>query len=290
MRSEDEMFDLIINTANEDVRIRAAYLCGSRVNPDAPKDIFRDYDVAYVVTETGSFMRDKSWINRFGNRLYMQYPEDSVYYPSDNENCYGWLMQFDDGVRLDLHVNTLRHALSELKADPLYKILMDKDGCLPEPPAGAGTHYWVKRPTEAEFRCTCNEFWWCLNNAEKGLWREELPYAMDMLNMYLRPMLVRLLGWKAGVENNFAISVGKLGKYLKRWLKPRIWERFLNTYPRAATEDIWVSAIEMCDLVDEAAVQIAAALGFVYDAEEARQSRAYFQHVRFLPKDVSEVY
>jgi aminoglycoside 6-adenylyltransferase len=156
MRSEDEMLDTIINAAKEDDRIRAAYLCGSRVNPDAPKDIFQDYDVAYVVTETGSFRRDKRWIDRFGKRLYMQYPEDGR--TSDAENCYGWLMQFDDGVRLDLHVNTLNYALSELKADPLYKILLDKDGCLPEPPTGAGTHYWVKRPTEAEFQYTCNEF------------------------------------------------------------------------------------------------------------------------------------
>ena len=106
---------------------------------------------------------------------------------------------------------------------------------------------------------------------------------MDMLNMYLRPMLVRLLGWKAGLEYNFAISVGKSGKYLIRWLLPEMWERFLNTYPRAATEDIWASALEMCDLVDEASVRIAEALGFFYDAEEARNSRAFFQHVRQLP-------
>jgi aminoglycoside 6-adenylyltransferase len=111
--------------------------------------------------------------------------------------------------------------------------------------------------------------WWCLNNVAKGLWREEIPYAMDMLNMYLRPMLVRLLGWKAGLEYNFAISVGKSGKYLIRWLLPEMWERFLNTYPRAATEDIWASALEMCDLVDEASVRIAEALGFFTTRKKA---------------------
>lgn len=41
MRSEKEMLDLIINTANEDPRIRAAYLEGSRVNPTVQADIFR---------------------------------------------------------------------------------------------------------------------------------------------------------------------------------------------------------------------------------------------------------
>jgi aminoglycoside 6-adenylyltransferase len=42
MRSEKEMLDLIINTANEDPRIRAAYLEGSRVNSTVQADIFQD--------------------------------------------------------------------------------------------------------------------------------------------------------------------------------------------------------------------------------------------------------
>lgn len=52
MRSEQEMFDLILNTAREDKRIRAVYMNGSRTNPNAPKDIFQDYDIVYVVRET----------------------------------------------------------------------------------------------------------------------------------------------------------------------------------------------------------------------------------------------
>ena len=62
MRSEKEMFDLIIRTAEEDERIRAAYLGGSRVNPNVPRDIFQDYDVVYIVEETGSFRKDRSWM------------------------------------------------------------------------------------------------------------------------------------------------------------------------------------------------------------------------------------
>ena len=69
MRSEKEMLDLIIDIANNDVRIRAAYLEGSRANPNVPKDLFQDYDVIYVVMETKSFREDKEWINRFGKRL-----------------------------------------------------------------------------------------------------------------------------------------------------------------------------------------------------------------------------
>ena len=76
MRTEEEMIQMIQDTARKDDRIRAAYLEGSRANPKVPKDMFQDYDVVYIVEETESFQRDKSWIDRFGKRLYMQYPED----------------------------------------------------------------------------------------------------------------------------------------------------------------------------------------------------------------------
>lgn len=73
MRTEQEMFDLILHTAREDARIRAVYMNGSRTNKNVPKDIFQDYDIVYVVTETKPFIEDKSWIDRFGERLFMQY-------------------------------------------------------------------------------------------------------------------------------------------------------------------------------------------------------------------------
>lgn len=75
MRTEEEMFDLILNVAAEDERIRAVYMNGSRINPNVPKDIFQDYDIVYVVTETESFCKDEAWIDCFGKRLYMQSPE-----------------------------------------------------------------------------------------------------------------------------------------------------------------------------------------------------------------------
>jgi hypothetical protein len=51
MRSEQEMLDLIVDTAKCDKRIRAAIMNGSRANPNAPRDIFQDFDIVYLVTE-----------------------------------------------------------------------------------------------------------------------------------------------------------------------------------------------------------------------------------------------
>ena len=105
MRSEQEMLDLILDTAHADKRIRAVYMNGSRTNPNAPKDLFQDYDIVYVVQDTRPFIEDPAWIDRFGERLYMQYPERNdrdLGHEMDFENCYGWLMQFTDGNRICL--------------------------------------------------------------------------------------------------------------------------------------------------------------------------------------------
>lgn len=290
MRTEKEMFALILHTAEEDERIRAVYMNGSRTNIHAPKDIFQDYDIVYVVRETGSFINDKNWIDRFGERLFMQYPDESPDDPGDKENFYGWLMQFADGNRIDLHVETIGHARSNILEDRLCEILLDKDGILPVIPPATDEDYRVRRPTEAQYLCTCNEFWWCLDNVAKGLWREELPYVQDMLNFHVRKQLERMLSWKIGIQTNFSVSTGKSGKYMYRWLSEEEWKRYLATYVSADVEECWNAVMKMCDLFEGTAVSVGKQLGYMYDVLEGKNARGFLEHVRTLPKDAAEIY
>lgn len=52
MRTEQEMFNLILSIAENDERIRAVVMNGSRANPNVVKDIFQDYDIVYVVNKS----------------------------------------------------------------------------------------------------------------------------------------------------------------------------------------------------------------------------------------------
>ncbi len=289
MRTETEMMELILSAAKKDERIRAVYMNGSRTNPNAPKDLFQDYDIVYVVRETESFQQDKTWIDQFGRRLYMQFPEESVEFPSDPHNSYGWLMQFADGNRLDLHVNRVEYAQQSIKHDRLCIILLDKDGCLPSMPPPTDADFFVAAPTEKEFLDTCNQFWWCLNNVGKGLWRKEIPYAQDMMT-FIREELLKILSWKAGIHKNFSCSIGKSGKYLFRFISPQEWQDFLSTYSSADVENCWQAAINMCRLFDTTAKFVAGKLGFCYNMQEADASFHFFLHVRSLPADAKEIY
>jgi len=288
VRSEKEMMDLILEVAEKDERIRGAYMTGSRTNPNAPKDVFQDYDIVYIVRETESFRKDREWIDVFGKRLYMQYPDDMPEPGADIGRCYGYLMQFADGNRLDLHVVTLEFARKDIVHDRLCRILMDKDMVLPDIPPSTDEDHWVKRPEEKEYLYCCNEFWWILNSIGKGLWRGEIPYVMDMLNMHGRPELMKMLSWKAGMERGFACSVGKSGKYLARYLSKDCYERLMKTYPSAKEEAVWQSVFEMCDLFDETARRTGERLGYVYNEKEAHNSRLYLDCTYALPRDAGE--
>ncbi|MGL4106654.1 aminoglycoside 6-adenylyltransferase [Clostridium sp. LP20] len=292
MRREKEMMDLLLKVASKDERIRAVFMNGSRTNINVPKDIFQDYDIVYVVKETESFIEDEDWIKVFGEILYMQKPEEIDKLLGEECNiskCYGYLMQLADGNRLDLRLMRIDYAKKMVLEDKLAKILLDKDKVLPEIPEVTDEDYHVKRPDEILYYRCCNEFWWCLNNVAKGLWREEIPYVMDMLDHVIRPELKSMLIWNVGIDTNFSLSVGKSGKYLKKYLSEDIWRKYLETYSVARIEAIWDSVFIMCDLFEVLSRKIAKEFSFKYNEEEARNSLRFLKNVRELPKDAIEV-
>ena len=275
MRDEATMYKLFMDIAKQDERILAVYMNGSRTNVNAPKDIFQDYDIVFVVRETKSFIEDKNWILQFGKILYMQYPDEHPDYPNDKENHYGWLMQFEDGNRVDLTVQTVQYAKKHIGDDRLCRILLDKEGILPEIPEATDADYHVKKPSEVQFKACYNEFWWCTNNLAKGLWRKEMPYVQDMANFVVRKQLEKMLSWKVGIQTNFTVSVGKSAKYLYKWLSKDEYQAYLDTYFDGNIEHAWAAILSMCDFFDAMARQVADSLGYSYNVDEGAASRSY---------------
>lgn len=291
MRTEKEMMDLILDVAKKDERIRAVYMNGSRINKNVEKDIFQDYDIVYVVTENKPFVEDETWIDVFGERLYMQCPDKIDTYNGlerDFDKCYGWLIQFKDGNRLDLHIEPIGE--EDILEDKLCIILLDKDNILPDIPESTDEDYHIKKPNEGEYIAACNEFWWCLNNVAKGLWREEITYVHEMFYECIHPQLIKMMNWKIGYETDFKISTGKCSKYMYKWLSKELWDCFLKTYINGSISDSWTSIFLMCDLFNELAHEIADYYEFHYNEEEAAASLGYLKHVYKLPKDSKEVY
>ncbi len=160
--AKKEMMELILKVAKEDERIRAVYMGGSHTNPKVEKDIYQDYDIGYVVTETKSFLDNKDWISVFGDIAIVQEPDlndMSFDIKMDFSRSYTWLMLFKDGNRIDLGIQIKEKMLKEYTEDKLTIPLLDKDNWLPKIPPVTDEDYWVKRPTELQYTSCCNEFW-----------------------------------------------------------------------------------------------------------------------------------
>ncbi|QJC50786.1 hypothetical protein HGI30_03865 [Paenibacillus albicereus] len=279
-RSEEEMMALILGTARADERVRAVCLNGSRVNPLAPMDKFQDYDVIYLVTELDSYLADDSWIDVFGERVILQMPERMGLIPPEGRGSFAYLMQLADGNRIDLRLIPLEQAEAYLAEDRLTRVLLDKDSALPELPEPSDADFHVQPPRGSEFADCANEFWWVSTYVAKGLWRSEPLYALDHLNGPVRAMLLQMLDWQAGARHGFAVSTGKSGKYLDRWLPAESWQALLATYPSADSESVWTALLRMAELFGSAARDVAARLDLAYDEEEERRVLRYLLEVK----------
>lgn len=257
---------------------------GSRVNPNVMQDDFQDYDVVFVVTETASFINDKQWINKFGIPFYFQLPDENPNYSNDKENFYGYLVHYDDGVRLDIHIETLSHALEHIKDDSLCKILIDKNNYLPAIDESSDKNYWVKKPTQEAFLVCCNEFWWCTNNLAKGLARKEILYVQDMANFVVRKELEKMLSWKVGIKTDFKVSVGKSAKYISKWLPKNEYQNYLQTFFSCDIQTAWKSIFLMCDMFEKTALEISTFLKFEYNQTESKNAKTYLEKIFALEK------
>ncbi len=293
MRTEKEMFDLILGVANRDNRVRAVYMNGSRANPNVKKDIFQDYDIVYVVTETASFVRDEGWISVFGEPIIFQEPDklDKIQGRDvDFKNGYTYLMQFTDGNRIDLHIQTMDMLIKEYGRDKLTVPLLDKDNSLSQITAPSDEDYWVKKPTYGQYFSRCNNFWWVAPYCAKGLWRQEILFTIEVMNSYVRQELLTMLSWYVGTQTEFKVSMGKANKYLKEYLDLDIWTRLMKTFNMSDYDSSWNALITTCQLFAEIAPEVGEIFEYEYNYDEAKRSFEFIKHIKKSPNTATEIY
>ena len=232
MQSERQIMDTILSVVKSSDNIRAAYMNGSRTNPNVEKDELRDYDILFSVNDVRRMINGRKWLKPFGDIAIMQEP-DSVDMAwgenADLNKCYTFLMLFRDHVRIDLHIERTDVTKAVYGSDSLTVPLYDKDGLLSPIPASNDSVYNVAKPTAEQFAGCCNEFYWCMNNVAKGIARRQLPYAMWMLyNSVVHPMLIKLLSYRAAMElfSRTAATVAEVLDYEYR----QDWEQAIRDY------------------------------------------------------------
>lgn len=264
MRSDQEFIDTILSFAQNSDLIKVVGMEGSRIHPLIKPDALQDFDITFVVTDKQAFKKDDSWLDMFGERIFLQKPESMTLYAPQLGNWEAYLMLFEDGKRMDLTIVPLEELDVYLSSESLIKILMDKDQLVGDFPLPTNTSYHIQEPIGGYFDDCCNEFWWIATYVVKGIYREEMPYAANYLNRNLREELYRMLSWKVGFETNFSVSIGKHYRFLEKYISKDLWERILKTYNLNSYEETWESLFDIMQLFREVSKEVADHLAYPY--------------------------
>src|SRR5574344_3122944 len=263
MRSEKEVYDIVLNFAKTDKRIRMVTLEGSRTNTNIPPDDFQDFDITFFVTDMDSFTSDDKWLDIFGERLILQKPEDMELFPAV-EKGFSYLMLFTDDVKIDLTLLPLELIDEYFTWDKLVKLPLDQDNRIVKPPIPTDIDYHLQKPTQRMFDDCCTEFWNTTTYVVKGLCRKEILFAIDYMIDIVRKELLRMISWKVGIETGFKLSVGKNYKFIERYISEDLWEKLLSTYRMDSYENIWEALFLCHQLFRAVSGEVAERLHYAY--------------------------
>ena len=264
MRTETEMLDLILQTAKT-LQVKAVAMSGSRINQNAPKDEFQDYDVVYVVDDFDNLMSDLSWLDYFGKRII----EQEVVL--DHRRLY--LMLFEDGNRIDLTLCPKEHIKEWVDSEAGFTVLEDPNGLF-EPYSPSPQRFWTNPASVIDFENACNEFWWVSAYVVKGICRNQLIYATDHLYGICQQELLKILAWLVASARG-KVDIGKNYKYLFQYLPAEKEKEFSNLLDFSSIEKLSQSLLATMQLFHREAQRLAQKLGFDYDKEVAEKMIQY---------------
>lgn len=264
MRTEPEMFDVILQTAKE-MQVNAVAMSGSRTNPNGPKDEFQDYDVVYIVEDLDGLIADLAWLERFGKRMIEQHVL------LDHRRLY--LMLFEDGNRIDLTLFPKEHIREWVDSEADFTVLDDPQGLF-APYAPTPKRYWTAPASATDFDKSCNEFWWVSAYVVKGIHRDHLIYATDHLYGICQQELLKVLAWRVAADKG-TIDIGKNYKYLFNYLPAEKEKEFSNLLDFSSLDKITQSLYATMELFHQEAQILAQKMGFDYDKEVAEKMIKY---------------
>lgn len=279
---QDKIFELIMDTAKNDSRIRAAAMTGSRIDPNAAHDEFCDFDIVYLVTDMQSFTENDEWLDIFGDKLIMLKPNDWYSMQSDYSGFenYTYLIQLRDGIRIDLKLIDVKNIHSYILDKQPRTILLDKDKFIGLHSTLAGEYFSIKSPTMEQFRDVCNEFWWMVPNIVKGLCRKQLPYVKFVMERHAMDRLLDVLNWSIGIDNDFSVGTGRWCKYLEQHMSKEEYEEYVNVFPDGNFLDIWIKLRLMCLLFHKKATKISNHYDFPSNDIRANEILQYVNNMR----------
>lgn len=283
----EDVISKLIRWAEQRDSIRAMLLTSTRAVPNAPIDLYSDYDVILVAQEIHPFVEDRSWLSHFGEVLVAYW--DPIHLdPDHNIEKVANVIQYEDGLKIDFTLwpvdllrKIIRAPVLQAELDAGYHVLMDKDHLTDgmQPPTYKA--YIPTPPTKDVYQKTIEDFFSDAPYVAKCLLRGELfpvKWALDydMKHLFLRVMLE----WRAELDHDWSVPVGALGKGLKKRLPPEIWSKLEETYVGADIAENWKALFLTMTLFRRVAMEVGEGLGYAYPQDLDERVLAYVKDMQ----------
>jgi aminoglycoside 6-adenylyltransferase len=287
--NENVVIEGLIQWAESQPLVRATLLTSSRAVPNAPIDVFSDYDVILVVREVHPFYEDRSWLEAFGSVL--------VLYRDPLEPYYGcltsaYVTQYENGLKIDFTLWPVE-ILQRVAADPQlpdeldagYRVLLDKDHLTDGLKSPTYAAYIPAPPTATEYQDTVEVFLLEATYVAKLLWRDDLMAAKHVLDHFMKQEHLRpMLEWHFEIDQEWSVKPGPYGRRLKKWLRPDLWTELESTYTGAGLEANWAAMFRTVGLFRRVAIKVGERLGYPYPHDLDRRAVAFLEKVRNLDR------
>lgn len=287
----DQVIHQLVRWAEKEVSVRAMMLTSTRANPDAPLDLFSDYDVILVVTDIRPFFEDRNWLEDFGRVLVVY--RDPIQ-PLYGVGKFAYITQYEDGIKIDFTlwpVELLEQVVKDRKLpddlDVGYAVLLDKDHLTEGLKAPTYTAHIPTPPTQAAYQSLIEVFFHEATYVAKHLWRDDLMPAKYNLDYAMKfKNLRQMLEWRMELDHRWSVKPGAYGKGLKKHLSPEVWSELESTYVGAGLEENWDALFKTIVLFRRVAVEVATQLGHEYPHDLDQRVVAHLQKVKNLGRQV----
>jgi len=292
---EKGIIERLTRWAEDQPLVRAMLLTSSRAIPNAPGDVFSDYDVILAMLDVHPFYEDRTWLEDFGSVLVLYRDPLEPYYGCPKS---GYVTQYENGLKIDFTLWPVE-ILQRVAADPHlppefdagYLVLLDKDHLTNGLKPATYTAYIPTPPTETEYQTAVEVFFLEATYVAKLLWRDDLMAAKHILDHFMKQEHLRpMLEWRLEIDHQWSVKPGLYGQRLKKWLCPDLWTELESTYTGAGLEANWEAMFRTIALFRKVAIEVGDRLGYSYPHDLDRRTVAYLQKVKNLDRGAEDLF
>jgi aminoglycoside 6-adenylyltransferase len=286
--SYEQVISSLIAWANGQDAVRAMILTSSFAVPGAYVDVFSDYDLILIVRDVHPFHEERAWLEGIEPVLALY---NDPLREEDGCTASGNITQFASGLKIDftfwpleLLRKTVQKAELPDEFDAGYRVILDKDQLADGLKTPSYQAYIPKPPSAEEFRTAVEVFFVDVVYVAKYLWRDDFMAAKFVLDYFIKQENLRpMLEWHYETEHDWKVKPGPIGRGMKKWLRPDLWQDLEGTYAGAEPEDNWIALERTVSFMRKAGEEVAARLGYAYPDEIERGAMALVNEIRNQP-------